>query len=76
MLFRADIGSGESQIFRLRLAKAVQPAEFEDFNRIIDQSLREADDFYAAIQSPVLHAEGKQLNIDNTSRNRYFFLYS
>jgi len=79
VLFSADIGPGESKIFRLRLANAVQPAPFEDYNRIIDQRLAEADEFYAAIQSPGLNAEEKQVQRQALSGmlwTKQFFYYN
>jgi hypothetical protein len=52
--FRTVLAPGATMTVRVRLAPESQPSPFADFNAIFDQRRREADEFYAAVQSPHL----------------------
>jgi hypothetical protein len=61
VLYSCDLKSGQSQVFRLRLADSLNPAPFQDVDRIFNQRRVETDEFYTAIQPPELTDEQKRV---------------
>jgi hypothetical protein len=59
--FQHVVESQETWTVRLRLSSSTQEDPFKQFESIFNQRIKEADDFYARIQSPLLEDEEKQI---------------
>src|SRR5271165_6525578 len=57
--FRFDVPAQGSVGVHLRLSRAALPAPLRDFNRIFDQRIAEADEYYAELQRDIEHADAK-----------------
>jgi Glycosyl hydrolase family 63 C-terminal domain len=55
--YQSMIPAGGSQEFRLRLSRRIVAAPFEDFDSILSLRRREADEFYADLQSGISSAD-------------------
>ncbi|HMQ54075.1 MAG TPA: glucosidase [Anaerolineae bacterium] len=53
-LYRETIAPGETRSLRLRLSNVSQTRPFHNFDRVFAQRQAEADEFYTAVQNPVL----------------------
>ncbi|MCB0191209.1 MAG: glucosidase [Anaerolineae bacterium] len=60
-VYQVEIEPGATYTVRLRLSHSVQQTPFGDFDAIFQQRLAEADEFYAAIQSPHLSDDEKRV---------------
>ncbi len=62
--YHLTVGAGQTAILRLRLSD-VSPdkvnAPFEDFDRLFDQRIREADEFYRAVTPASVSPEGAKI---------------
>ena len=57
--YRLELAAGGSARLRLRLALEDSATGFEDFDRVVTERRKEADEFYAAIQSDVRNADAR-----------------
>ena len=57
--FFANVESGKSLVVHVRFTSREINKPFADFDSIFDQRIKEADEFYAAIQNPQLSADEK-----------------
>jgi hypothetical protein len=58
---RAELDTGESKVFRLRLSDARSEQPFADFDAVFAARLAEADEFYASLVPRELSAEEKNV---------------
>ncbi len=56
-----DLGPGESRTVRLRMAPPQSPHNFETFEDVFDQRIREAGEFYDTIIPPELPADSRNV---------------
>jgi hypothetical protein len=59
--FRATIGSGETYIVQVRFSPTSLANPFADFEAIFEQRIKEADEFYAAVQAPKLTKDERRV---------------
>lgn len=59
--YQTSIEPGSSATYRLRLCKGILDTPFNDFDEIFNLRVKEADEFYAAVQNPMLDAEEKNV---------------
>jgi hypothetical protein len=59
--FQALVGPGETYTVQIRFSPQALADPFADFEAIFDRRLTEADEFYAAVQSPQLTADERQV---------------
>ncbi|MEW6246393.1 MAG: glucosidase [Nitrospirota bacterium] len=63
-LYRLDVPAGQQQVVRLRLCReeAATASPFaREFDRLFDERIREADEFYAAVIPPALSDEERRV---------------
>ena len=60
-LYRLTVPAGHSANLRLRLGKTTSAKPFADFDAIFAARLREADEFYAALQADIADADARNV---------------
>lgn len=60
--YRGEVPAGGERTYQLRLTQSHLADPFQNFDRVFGQRLREADDFYAAIQRPGITGEEKRIH--------------
>ncbi|MEN7546312.1 glucosidase [Rapidithrix thailandica] len=60
-LFALNLEAGETQTIRLRLANSDQKKPFSDFDKVVENRLAEADEYYQQIQNSQLNEDEKRI---------------
>jgi Mannosylglycerate hydrolase MGH1-like glycoside hydrolase domain/Glycosyl hydrolase family 63 C-terminal domain len=79
VLYHKKISSQNSQIMRLRLSKTLYRSVFEDFDRIFERRMQEAEEFYAAVQNPGIGEDQKNIQrqaLAGMLWSKQFFYYN
>ncbi|MCB0322284.1 MAG: hypothetical protein KDD69_01890 [Bdellovibrionales bacterium] len=59
--FHLNLQAGEEKLLRFRLQKGEAPKPFETFDQVFSDRLREADEFYQAVQADSLSEDEKRI---------------
>lgn len=59
--FQASVAPGETAVVQVRFSNTPLDMPFDDFEPVFAQRIQEADEFYAAVQSPVLSEDERRI---------------